>query len=107
MGRKTYEFKTAQERAAHQKPAKKNARGRAGAITARPAAPNPTIPSAKQRTNRKRVFELGLTANERPPRKPSLPSRSHVKTDGPLRITAVVRMAAPSARAQRRNGNPN
>jgi len=104
--------KTEQQRAAHAAHAKKAGHQSAGARAAargrrKDRAPNPASHNENGRAERKTPYQFEVSATDRPSRKSSRRgSKTRVKPDGPLRITAMNRIASPKQRASRPSGNP-
>jgi hypothetical protein len=112
MATKGERFKAEAQReaqAGHPKKAPKTSAARRAAARGRgkQAVPNPASHNQARRVARNSTYELEVSATTRPSRKSSRKSPTHVKPDGPLRITAMNRVASPKARAGRPSGNPN
>jgi hypothetical protein len=108
---KAERFKVEQQRAAHEKHAKTPDHTSAG-VRARARGrrkdriPNPASHNEAARAGRDSVYEHEVSATTRPSRKSSRKSPGHIKTDSPLRITTMNRIASPKMRASRPSGNP-
>jgi hypothetical protein len=108
---KAERFQVAQQRAAHARhvsePGHASAGKRARARGRRKdRIPNPASHNEHARAARYGLYEHEVSATTRPSRKSSRKSPSRIKTDAPLRLTAMVRNASPKQRSRRPSGNP-
>jgi hypothetical protein len=109
---KAERFQIAQQRAAQARHASERKRA-PGKQRARPAAPRkPSVPNPASHNEHARAARYGLyeheiSATTRPSRKSSRKSPARIKTDSPLRLTAMNRNASPKYRSRRPSGNPN
>ena len=69
--------------------------------------PNPASHNEHGGVAKYGLYEYEISATSRPSRKSSRKSPGRIKTDSPLRLTAMVRNASPQQRSSRRTGNPN
>jgi hypothetical protein len=113
MATKGERARAEQQRAAHTKHPDKAAHQSAGKRAAargrvKDRAPNPASHNEAPRAERKSPYQFEVSATTRPSRKSSRRGgTTHVKPDGPLRITTMNRIASPKQRASRPSGNPN
>jgi hypothetical protein len=109
MATKGDRFRVAQERAAQDGRPKRVGYVSAGKRAAERGrrmylVPNPAAHNDGARAARKSNFELEISATTRPSRKSTRKSTTRIKPDSSLRLAAVNRSAAPSARAASRGG---
>ena len=101
---KAERYQVAQQRAAHaihssepgHESAGKRARAR-GRIKDR--IPNPASHNEHALSARYGTYEYEVSATARPSRKSSRKSPGRIKTDGPMRLSAMVRNASPQRRS--------
>lgn len=107
MATKAQQFKAETQRAAQL--SKPRARKTGGPRRGPPKddVPNPTAHNESSRAAKNALYEIEVSAGDRPPRKSTRRSPTHVKTDSALRVAAMIRNASPQARSARPGGNPN
>jgi hypothetical protein len=109
---KAERFQVAQQRAAHaihasepdHASAGKRARARG---RSKDRIPNQTSHNEHALAAGYGTYEYEVSATARPSRKSSRKSPGRIKTDGPLRLSSMLRNATPKQRWTRRTGNPN
>jgi len=105
-------FQVAQQRAAHARHAQQPGHASAGKRARargrfKNSVPNPASHNEHAGLAQYGLYEYEISATSRPSRKSSRKSPGRIKTDSPLRLTAMVRNASPKQRSTRRTGNPN
>jgi hypothetical protein len=109
---KAERFQVAQQRAAHALHATEPGHASAGKRARergrlKDRIPNQTSHNEHGSAARYGVYEYEISATARPSRRSSRKSPGRIKTDGPLRLTAMNRHSTPQQRSTRGTGNPN
>lgn len=106
MATRAEDFRGEQQRAAHDKKRKNASHDPAGKRAkqrgrSKDRFPNPASHNEAKAAAKNSAYELEPGQSTRPSRKSTRRSPTHVKTDAPLRVTAMVANATPQARSRR------
>jgi hypothetical protein len=103
MATRSQQLKAQNQRAAQERKAKKLSKRAAKQVVKRERPmeryPNPTSHNEAPRAAKNGLYELEPGQTNRPSRKSTRRSPTHIKTDSSLRLTAMARNASPRARS--------